>query len=119
VAEDENYAEAWYRLGVLAINKGEINAAQEYFGAAATADKTNPVFKKLAKQAPESFQSVEELPLFGYRHPSKKTISGGDKRLASFLMREIATLCQSYPTNPKNSGAELTDIALLDDELTT
>jgi tetratricopeptide (TPR) repeat protein len=101
VDDDEDYAEAWYWLGLLNQRSGQREEAAKCFQAAAEANKEHPLYREAVrlKNAP-----LEPLP-FDMPKRSKRLITGGDKRLAAFLKKEIAEMCRAYPLKSENKGA--------------
>ena len=107
VRNNEKYAEAWYRLGLIACRSGDNQAAHNCFLAAIAAEKENVVYNKLTKLPKDAILTLAETPIFGVTSRTKKLISGGDKRLAAFLLNEVECLCKSYPLTNDYSAPEL------------
>lgn len=100
VEDDENYADAWHLLGLTAWRLGENQEALECFQSANEAEAENETYRKAAQLQLEQGEEPLEPPLFGKPRRGRKLISGGDKRLAQFLHREVAHLCMLYPLSP-------------------
>ncbi len=107
VEEDENYAEAWYRLGFTAWRLGDQREAQECFLAAHEAETDNVAYKKATRLNIAEGEAPPDSPLFGVTRRTKKLISGGDKRLAAYLRKEVEKLCLLFPIPMDDLLAEL------------
>jgi tetratricopeptide (TPR) repeat protein len=87
---DEEYAAAYYTLGLVQLRGGEAERARESFEAARAAGGTEPRYRKGAQRMLLAEDVPAVPPLFAVtRNARKRLITSGDKRLAE-LLREDA-----------------------------
>jgi Flp pilus assembly protein TadD len=87
---DENYAAAFYMLGLLYLRSGERARAEESFAAARAADASEPRYRAATvRRLTRSGESPASPPLFyAARQIGKKVLTGGDRRLAEVLRED-------------------------------
>jgi tetratricopeptide (TPR) repeat protein len=86
---DEEYAAAYYTLGLVQVRLGEASQARESFEAARVVSGNEPRYRSAARRikGPEDAPAVP--PLFAVtREPQNRLITGGDKRLAEVLRED-------------------------------
>jgi tetratricopeptide (TPR) repeat protein len=87
---DEQYAEAFYMLGLLHLRAGSSERAEESFAAARAADASDPRYRQTTvRRLARSGEIPASPPLFyATRQTRKKLLTGGDRRLAQVLREE-------------------------------
>ncbi|MEA2173521.1 MAG: hypothetical protein QOD00_1113 [Blastocatellia bacterium] len=87
---DEEYAAAYYTLGLVQLRGGETERARESFEAARSASGDEPRYRSGARRMRRAEDVPAVPPLFAFKRDARKhLITSGDKRLAE-LLREDA-----------------------------
>ncbi|MGB9181094.1 MAG: hypothetical protein WCB68_17815 [Pyrinomonadaceae bacterium] len=88
IETDENYAAAFFMLGLVLIRTGELVQAKEAFDAAYATSGGEPIYRSGLKRGAKRNNALPSL-LFGTRRVrSKRLLTGGDKRLANLVFED-------------------------------
>jgi tetratricopeptide (TPR) repeat protein len=87
---DNEYAAAFYLLGLIALRAGERASAEEAFAAARAIDASDPRYRSATvRRLTRSGEASAIPPLFyAARQTGKKVLTGGDRRLAEVLRED-------------------------------
>ena len=100
---DEDYAQAWYGLGLIAVRTRNYTEAAEFFGAARDVEPDLERYCRAAQRKWQAGDRVRETPPMAPKRKGSRLISGGDKRLALFLRKETLRLCASLDESQEES----------------
>jgi tetratricopeptide (TPR) repeat protein len=87
---DNEYAAAFYLLGLIALRAGARASAEEAFAAARAIDASDPRYRAATvRRLTRSGEAPASPPLFyAARQTGKKVLTGGDRRLAAILRED-------------------------------